>query len=741
MMNRLALFLLFSIAFFAARGQVNVVRMRLPVTENGNALKLAWAGGLQAPQFSRLDLNHDGILDLVVFDRYDNRLLPFLNSGQVSDTAYTFAPQYAAFFPADLHDWVLFEDYNCDGKPDLFTAGQFDEVRVFKNVSTGNQLAFQMVKNRLIATNSQIAIPAADIPAFADIDNDGDLDIIAFTSGSDYVSYFRNRRVENGQTCAADTLHFTRETSCWGRFKEDFFSSSIALNAPCGSLRQTGPAGKTQLHAGSTLLALDADNDGDKDVLIGDISGTNLTFLQNGGTAALANMTTQNTSWPPGNPLNLYVFPASFYLDVNNDGVKDLVVAPNNGGDGGSKNFEQVYYYRNTGTNTNPSFSFQKNNFLSGEMIEVGASAAPAFADYDGDGDLDLFIGNDNYTVTALNAKAQLALYQNVGTAQAPVYNLVTRDYLNLSNRNLTGITPTFGDLDGDGDADLLFGESQGFVYYFRNDAPAGQPASYTFITGNFLNQSVGANSTPHLADIDRDGDLDLIIGERNGNLNYFRNNGTAATANFGLVTTAFGNVSVRNPNIGAGYAAPAVADLNQNNLLDLLVGDLDGRVHYFPDVENNLAGTFSRSALLQQNPLNSQVDSLRVGRRAFPAAASLNADNFPDVMVGLGRGGLQVFRHAGLVNAMVKPSESPETLTLYPNPFTGALTLHLPGAGQAAITITDLLGRVGYNATVLAGTRETTLALEGLPAGLYLLRFSQGGKAAFTRKILKINP
>ena len=101
-MKRLALFLLFSLPFFIAQAQVKVTPLQIPVTENGNRLKLAWAGGLQAPQFSRLDLNNDGILDLVVFDRYDYQLLPVLNSSQVSDTAYTFAPQYASFFPQDL---------------------------------------------------------------------------------------------------------------------------------------------------------------------------------------------------------------------------------------------------------------------------------------------------------------------------------------------------------------------------------------------------------------------------------------------------------------------------------------------------------------------------------------------------------------------------------------------------------------------------------------------------------------
>lgn len=738
-MKRLALFLSFSLAIFAAsQAQIKVAPLQIPVTENGNSLKLAWAGGLQAPQFSRIDLNNDGTLDLLVFDRYDNRVLPFLNSGQVTDTAYTFAPQYATVFPKDLHDWVLLEDYNCDGKPDIFTAGQFDEVRVFKNVSFGSQIAFQFQKV-LRASNGPIAVPFSDIPALVDVDNDGDLDLLAFTSGSDFVAYFKNRRVENGQACAADTLNFIRETSCWGRFQEDFFTSSISLNTSCGSMRQNAPTFKTQLHAGSTLLAFDADNDGDKEALIGDVSGSNLVFLQNGGTPALANMTSQQTSWPPSNPVNLYVFPAAYYLDVNNDGVKDLIVAPNVSGEGGSKNFEQVYYYRNQGTNANPNFSFQKNNFLNGEMIEVGAAAAPTFVDYDRDGDLDLLIGNDTYTVTALNAKAQLALYENTGTNTAPRYNLVNRDLLSLSTRNLFSIAPAFGDLDGDGDADLLFGESQGFVYYFRNDATATGPANYTFVSSNYLNQSVGANSTPHLVDIDRDGDLDLIVGERNGNLNFFRNNGTISNPNFSLVTTTLGNVSVRNPQIGAGYSSVAVGNLNQNSLYDLVVGDIDGKVHYFPDMENNLGGTFQESALFVQLTPTSLLDSLKPARRAFPAIANLNADNLPDLLVGLGRGGLQSFQNTGIVNGISKPKPT-EQLQLFPNPFTDGFTLEFASGAGASVKITDLLGRLCYEENLTAGVTSVQLKLPALKSGLYLLTFTRGGHTV-TRKMLKINP
>lgn len=723
--------------FSRSKAQVQFAPLHVPVQEGNNRLKLAWSGGLQAPQLSPIDLNNDGVPDLIAFDRSDNSVLPFLNSNQAGDTAYTYAPDYAKFFPRSLREWVLLYDYNCDNKPDIFTAGRFDEIRVYKNTSTGNQLSFQLAKATLRATNGLISVPSTDIPAFTDVDNDGDLDLLAFTSNSDYVTWTRNMRVENGQACSADTLTFKRETSCWGKFEEDFFTSSIALNRNCGN-RHSG--GKVQLHAGSTLLALDVDNDGDKDALIGDISSEKLVSLQNGGSPTLANMISQTNVWPPANPLNLFSFPAAYFLDVDNDQVKDLVAAPNNGGDGGSKNYEQVQFFKNTGSNINLNFSFRKNDFLGGEMIEVGAGAAPAFVDIDRDGDLDLVVGNDSYIQSAGNASGKLALYENTGSATAPFYTLITKDFAGLSSRNLLSLAPAFGDLDGDGDADLLLGESLGFTYYFRNDSQTGQPPVFTFVSNNYLGQSVGSNSAPTLADVDRDGDLDLVIGERNGNLNFFRNNGTITAPNFSLANASFGNVSVRNPNIGAGYAAPAIADLNQNNLYDLLVGDYDGNVHYFPDFENNLAGTFTETRLWLRNAVANTSDTLKIGKRIYPAVANLTSDTQPDLITGLSRGGLRCFQNAGTINKIAKEQPILLNWSIFPNPVTRQAIIRFTPGAKAAVIVTDMLGRERLRKEMTFTGAELPLDLTTFEAGLYLIRLINAQGEASVRKILKIN-
>src|SRR4051812_29005567 len=89
--------------------------VNLPVQSNGTALPLAWAGGMDSPQFSPFDLNGDGKTDLFVFDRASSKVLVFMNKGGIGDTAYVYAPQYENLFPATLNNWALLRDYNNDG--------------------------------------------------------------------------------------------------------------------------------------------------------------------------------------------------------------------------------------------------------------------------------------------------------------------------------------------------------------------------------------------------------------------------------------------------------------------------------------------------------------------------------------------------------------------------------------------------------------------------------------------------
>ena len=88
----------------------------IEVWENGVKFEKAWVGGMNGVQFSEIDLNLDGIMDLITLDRTGNKLNPYT----VINGKYVFSPEYRENFP-QLHDWVLLEDYDCDGKKDIFT--------------------------------------------------------------------------------------------------------------------------------------------------------------------------------------------------------------------------------------------------------------------------------------------------------------------------------------------------------------------------------------------------------------------------------------------------------------------------------------------------------------------------------------------------------------------------------------------------------------------------------------------
>ena len=117
-------------------------------------------------------------MDLIVFDKSGNKIIPFINNG----LDYIFAPIYRENFPKNLHDWLLLADYNCDGKNDIFTYSS-GGLAVYENTSI-NSLTFNIV-TPLIMTDigsfeTNLWVSPDDIPAIIDVDNDGDLDILTY---------------------------------------------------------------------------------------------------------------------------------------------------------------------------------------------------------------------------------------------------------------------------------------------------------------------------------------------------------------------------------------------------------------------------------------------------------------------------------------------------------------------------------------------------------------------------------
>ncbi|SVD71997.1 uncharacterized protein METZ01_LOCUS424851, partial [marine metagenome] len=174
------------------------------VQENGWVFKQAWVGGINATQLSEIDLNLDGTKDIIVFDKTGNKLSPFLSI----NNKYIFAPEYRTSFPS-MHDWVLLEDFNCDGKEDIFTYSS-GGIAIYENTSNSS-LSFKLITSLLLSdygggNNYNLFVSSVDIPAISDIDYDGDLDILTFSILGGFVEFHKNMAIENNGNC--DSLAF-----------------------------------------------------------------------------------------------------------------------------------------------------------------------------------------------------------------------------------------------------------------------------------------------------------------------------------------------------------------------------------------------------------------------------------------------------------------------------------------------------------------------------------------------------
>jgi hypothetical protein len=605
------------------------------IIENGDSLKNAWAGGLNAPQFNTIDLNLDNQPDLVVFDRNGNRIIPFLSVTVNGTQRYRYAPEYRKAFPK-ITNWMLLRDFDCDGKQDIFCFAP-SGVGVYKNVSD-TALRFQWALPGSYLTswfgtsNINLYVMSIDIPGIIDIDYDGDLDFFTFSQGSTLEFH------KNNQPCGLD---FQLESLCWGRFEENQLTSKIILDACPPNVKKTEHVNLPPLvngsnkvmHAGSTTLMLDLNGDSLNDILIGDVSFTNIVAGFNTGLRDSAVITSLDTLFPSYNtPTDLFIFPATFYEDVTFDGIPDLLAAPND--QIAFKDKNGSWLYKNMGTKMNPTFNLQDTAWLQRDMVDVGSGAYPVLVDLNTDGQPDLVVANYGQLKKDGNYKTYLSYYKNIGNASGPKFELVTTDLSSISGLNIgQNLAPTFGDLDGDIDQDMILGCVDGKLYYFENTGGFNNP-NFVISSANFQGIDVGGSSAPHLFDIDDDGDLDLFIGNETGTIHFYENNGTSPLS-FTLVSQNFGGVDVRSNTSNQGYSVPYF--YRSADTLSLFVGSNDlGIIQYdsistviqLPPLIEATVGTGTTSTTdVNTTPFGA---SKRNGRNQFLyRAADLKAEGF----------------------------------------------------------------------------------------------------------------
>ena len=709
-MCKLIIFIFF-FASFTVYAQF-IPMSNIPVEQYGQIITAPLTGGMNSMQISDIDINLDGINDAFVFDRGAWLTIPFLKDAANN---YTYAPEYQNIFPA-MEDWALLRDYNCDNIPDIFTY-YIGSTKVYKGVIAGGELSYELEKQQLEyadATGGTTAVYTSrtDISSFDDLDNDGDLDVLSFSVSGSTIRFYKNISVESGFGC--DSLIYELNQFCWGDLYEGFGCGGGTLHVVCKGEADNVAIATRELHIGSTILTLDMDGDEDKDAILGDNSCRSLVYYRNDGDVEYAEMGYKDTVFPNFDvSFEMIIFPATFLIDADNDGDKDLIATTNDDMQG--LNTQNIWMYENLNATDTFDFVFNTDTFLTSEMIDAGAHSKPVYFDYNNDDLLDIVIGVGTTYGKDEVFKEGLYLYKNTGSLSSPAFELITTDFTDLDMYDINHLAPSFADIDNDGDEDMFCGQVDGTIIFLENlSGPTGE-ANFASAIFSYNAIDVGGFSAPCFIDIDLDDKLDMVVGEQNGNLNYYHNTGTITEPAFTLESEMWGGVDVRKTGFITGYSMPFMYR-NENDSLYLLVGSFGGLIHEYNEIEDALLGEFYE---VDSNFLN-----WNSGTYTTINGSDLNNDGEMEFLCGNLRGGLQIFERD--FNVAIENAFLSDRISLFPNPVSDQLNIQIQTSKNinGDLKIFTSTGELIYTQKI--NNNSTIINLKGsIIPGMYLISVS----------------
>ncbi|MFC2124002.1 T9SS type A sorting domain-containing protein [Bacteroidota bacterium] len=742
-MREVFVLFVFVIASIIAQAQFNYkYDNSIPVKQpgdNSSFLKDPWAGGINAGQFSTIDLNADEIEDLVIYDRTSNLLKTYI----FKDGYYYFNPDFRSLFPEDIEGWILLEDYNGDGLKDIFTDSQ-KGMRAFRNIGLTGEIPEFVLEADPVLTEGysgmiNLVVNITDIPSIDDVDGDGDLDILVYNFAlGGFIRYHRNMSIENyGDTRSLD---YMLETRNWGSFEE--CDCHLYAFESMGESCTDFASGRKMHPGGKSILLIDMDGDGDMDFLGGHEQCDELYFLENVGTPQQATMTSWREDFPSvEHPATMTTFPAAYYEDINQDGLKDLIVSPNDL-ENPLRNIDyssSSRYYRNIGSSTKPEFDYVTNNFLQDQMLDFGEYSVPAFFDFDGNGLMDLMVGRNGFEIDS-TFYGSLVLLTNKGSAFDPEFELVNNDYLNLSSLHAFDIIPRFADLNGDDLVDLIVYfeipfsfESKLRIYWNNSTKSSGFSADKDSFSDIDIN--LGINGSPFFIDVDKDGLVDMLAGRSTGRLEYYRNEGSESNPQFVLSENEYLGIIDSYVEFRRNLT-PCVADLDLDGHEDLITTDLTGSLRIYPDFRNYDPGSEEPTIQVYYNKDFDTMEELRVSYQSFPAVGDIRNNENPLLVLGNPQGGLSVYANTDNSSG----DQEPFHLTVFPNPMkdTNQLSFRLNKDGH--IVIYNTLGQQIENPIFVPENTSITVEIGYLPAGFYIVKGIDISGQTESRRLVVIN-
>ena len=395
-------------------------------------------------------------------------------------------------------------------------------------------------------------------------------------------------------------------------------------------------------------------NNGLIDLLVGDTDGVIHFYEQDAVGSESFTLITDNF-----NGIDVGRWAAPYLTELDGDGLLDLIIGEVDG------NF---YHYEQDAVSST-TFDLISTSFING-LIDIGQNSAPFFTDLDNDGLLDMIIGEYNGNVNHYEQDA----------TDSDIFSLISESF----NSIYVGIYSTLScvDIDNDDLLDLIIGEWDGNLNHYEQDAVGS--TFFSLITDTFNGIDVGFASVPYFTDLDTDGLLDLIVGERDGNLNHYEQDAAGSYA-FTLVSESFNGIDV------GSRSAPCFTDLDNDNLLDLIIGEESADLNHY---EQDAIGGNSFTLVTDQ------FVSLGIISESKPMFADINGDGLEDLIVGNTNGGVRYFQR-NADTGVKKPffDTNPQSFKLlqnFPNPFNPetAIQYYLPRAVKVNITVYNMNGQ-----------------------------------------------
>ncbi|MBO6518326.1 MAG: T9SS type A sorting domain-containing protein, partial [Bacteroidia bacterium] len=443
------------------------------------------------------------------------------------------------------------------------------------------------------------------------------------------------------------------------------------------------------------------------------------------------------------------LYPAGYFQDVNQDGVRDLLVSVTFF-DKVLNSFREtgnVLYYENVGKDDHPDFKRRDTTFFVKDMVDDGGYAAPVLWDMDNDEDLDLiFATNGDWGLTN-DQTDYLVLYENIGTKSEPVFKLAKSDFLGLRDDSIVRMSPCLGDLNRDGTPELLIGQENGSLTLY-DLVGSGKEMTANLNTKNAFGLKSKEFSSPFLGDVDGDGFIDLLLNTEEGRTAYYRNTSTTSVPSFQKEQDTFGGIRVGSfrtiqwydaindvffdtlifENLGA--VTPVLVDLDGNNDPELVLGNETGGVQVYTNIRSSNLSKLSRAQDVFSIPTWNQCYNYSFGANAKPAFGDLNGDGVIDMVVGNNRGGIQVALGGDNCNLATNTPTENRSIQVFPNPAQETIRFDREISNALIYTISgkEVLSKDGS---------FMEMNVSDLEPGLYVMRLTTS-TGLFSTKLVK---